>query len=62
MHCCLAIGSHFGNVVAVLVNATSILLNALRLIGSFGLVVLRQEQNLFASVHRHDGPAVAYIR
>ena len=61
LHLALAAGADVGHVVGVLVDAASVLFDALGLFGLFGLVVLGQEQHLLAPVHAHDGPRIAYV-
>ena len=55
------VGRRVRHVTLILVDLTAVLFNAPRFFLILRLVVLGQEQDFFAAVNRHDGPAVAHV-
>jgi hypothetical protein len=61
VHCTLALGSDVRYVVAVLIYSASVLLNPLRFIWCFRLVIFGEKQYLFTAINTHDGAGIANI-
>lgn len=61
VHCTLALWSDVRYVVAILIYPATILLNPLRLIRCFRLVIFGEQQYLFTTIHTHDGSGIANI-